>query len=541
MKLNAKIEFGDFQTPLALAEEVCELLRKQSEAPDLIIEPTCGQGTFLVAAAETFSRATLQGWDINREYVRQAAVALGQAGASARSSVSCQDFFAHDWEAELRKTRGKLLILGNLPWVTNSVVAAKNGSNLPVKENFLGLRGLAARTGKSNFDISEWMLIQLVRALRGRPATIAMLCKTATARKLLRYAWQNDGRIHKAVLYRIDAAAHFNASVNACLLIARTGAAGPMEADIYDSISASQPVSRVGLAGKDLVADIRTYKRLRHLEGLCPFQWRSGIKHDCSGVMELRLSGRGMTENKLGEQVKLEPEFLYPLLKCSDLANGRIRPERLVLVTQQRVGEDTAGIEHSAPRTWNYLQSHSEKFEARKSSIYRGRTPFALFGVGDYAFAPWKVAVSGLHKSPQFQVVGPVDGKPVFFDDTCYFLSFEGEAQARLVADVLNSETCKQFILSLLFTDSKRPVTVELLQRLNLTAIADEVGCGQQWRAFQRIGCTSVPATAQFDLVMETVAPAPRIKNGKKPHILSRYPRKSVRKNRRKKLAGKFN
>ena len=31
----------------------------------------------------------------------------------------------------------------------------------PTKENFQGFSGIAARTGKSNFDISEWMLIQL--------------------------------------------------------------------------------------------------------------------------------------------------------------------------------------------------------------------------------------------------------------------------------------------------------------------------------------------------------------------------------------------
>ena len=29
MKTNAKIEFGDFQTPLALAREVCSLLVQQ--------------------------------------------------------------------------------------------------------------------------------------------------------------------------------------------------------------------------------------------------------------------------------------------------------------------------------------------------------------------------------------------------------------------------------------------------------------------------------------------------------------------------------
>lgn len=504
MKSRAKIEFGDFQTPVILARQVCELLRHRGIIPEFIVEPTCGTGAFLVASAEIFPRATLRGWDINPDYVNETISELRQAGAGSRAAVECRDFFKHDWESELGQLPGGLLILGNLPWVTNSTVSAMDGKNLPTKENFLGLRGLAARTGKANFDISEWMLIQLVRALRGRTATIAMLCKTATARKLLRYAWQNDGRIREASLYRIDAAEHFDAAVGACLLIARTGSAGPAEADVYESPEARQPASRIGLAGQDLVADIRTYRRLQHLEGLCSFQWRSGVKHDCASVMELKPAANGAVENKLGERVMLEPDCLYPLLKCSDLANGRSTPERLVLVTQQNVGGDTSGIACSSPKTWNYLQSHSDKLNARKSSIYKSSAPFALFGIGDYAFAPWKVAVSGLHRTARFQVVGPFQNKPVFLDDTCYFLPFENQRQALLIADVLNSPPCQQFIQALLFNDTKRPITVELLQRLNLNVIASEAGFEPRWRAMQNANYRFASAVPQYEMVMET-------------------------------------
>ena len=526
MKSAAKVEFGDFQTPLALAGEVCGLLQRQKLAPEFVLEPTCGTGAFLIAAARAFPGAALRGWDINRDYVRQATAELDRVGAARRAAVGCQDFFAHDWDAELPQSPGRLLILGNLPWVTISAVAAVNGTNLPVKENFLGLRGLAARTGKSNFDISEWMLIRLVRALRGRKATIAMLCKTATARKLLRYAWQNDGRISGASLHQIDAAAHFGASVDACLLVAHTGSAGPVEADVYASLSTSKPIGRLGLAGQDLVADIRTYRALQELEGLCPFQWRSGVKHDCADVMELRPADDGLVENKLGERVELEAEYLYPLLKCSDLSNGRLTPRRLVLVTQRAVGGDTSGIAHSAPRTWRYLQSHSEKFAARKSSIYKGRVPFALFGIGEYAFAPWKVAVSGLHRPAQFQVIGPVQGKPVFLDDTCNFLPFGDESSARLVADVLNSTPCQQFLQSLIFTGSKRPVTVELLQRLNLKAIAEKAGFGGRWQSLQRADYKSGPVSPQFELVMESAQPAQHIKTGSVSYAPTRRAKK---------------
>lgn len=503
MKSLNKVEFGDFQTPLALAHEACELLARLGEQPEVILEPTVGRGAFLRAAADAFPGAQLRGFDINADYVQSAIATLEAAGATPRTVVHCQDFFSCDWEEELARVPGKLLLLGNPPWVTNSGVGAISGSNLPTKENFQGLRGIAARTGKANFDISEWMLIRLLRALHTRRASLAMLCKTATARKFLRYAWQNDGRIATASIYRIDAAEHFDAAVDACLLYLRTGSDGPHEANVFASLSATTPSVRIGLSGNDLVADVESYRALRHHEGLSAFRWRSGVKHDCAAIMELRPTADGGVATALGERLDLEPDYLFPFLKCSDLANGRCDPERLVLVTQRFVGDDTAVIAARAPRTWAYLQSHRERFLARKSSIYKSQVPFALFGIGEYAFAPWKVAVSGLHRSARFQVIGPSHGQPVFFDDASYYLPFECEEDARLVAEILNSPVCQRFLSSLIFPDAKRPVTVDLLQRLNLASIAEEAELGARWQRLQDAAYHPVAGVPQMEFVME--------------------------------------
>ncbi|MBF5066102.1 SAM-dependent methyltransferase, partial [Salmonella enterica subsp. enterica serovar Istanbul] len=53
------------------------------------------------------------------------------------------------------------------------------------KENGRGLRGLDARTGASNFDVSEWMVVRLLESLAGHDATLAMLCKAAVARRVV--------------------------------------------------------------------------------------------------------------------------------------------------------------------------------------------------------------------------------------------------------------------------------------------------------------------------------------------------------------------
>ena len=112
---------------------------------------------------------------------------------------------------------------------------------------------------------------------------------------------------------------------------------------------------------------------------------------------------------------------------------------------------------------------------------------------------------SGFHKTPRFVVVAPWQNKPVFFDDTCYFLPFQNLQETEVVADILNSEPCLRFISSLLFEDSKRPITVELLQQLNLYAIAAEAGLAGRWtsvrnqRSFYPVNC----AAAQAEFLME--------------------------------------
>lgn len=171
MKTTQRAEFGDFQTPEGLAREVCDLVAEKSEPPDVIVEPTCGVGAFLCAAAARFPHATLRGWEINPDYVEITRTALlAHRSGAAAPVVTRRDFFESDWDAELAALPGRLLVIGNPPWVTNSAVSALNGSNVPLKENFMGLRGMAAKTGKSNFDISEWMIMRLLSALRTRDA-----------------------------------------------------------------------------------------------------------------------------------------------------------------------------------------------------------------------------------------------------------------------------------------------------------------------------------------------------------------------------------
>ena len=292
---HRKVEFGDFQTPLDLATIVCNMLQKFGVCPGTVIEPSCGEGTFLEAAARVFGKdIEYYGFDINSEYVSHANKRMLVACAEFASTISTQDFFDFDWKLFVQGKDAPLLFLGNLPWVTNSSLGNIGASNMPEKSNIKGLNGLNARTGKSNFDISEWMLLKLVESAKDQVFTIAMLCKTGVARKVLEHCWKNGSGPVESALYRFSAADWFGASVDACLFYAvfGPGSQNPKNALVYETLDRTVPPTRFGLVDGGMVSSVDDYNNLKYLSGINYYRWRSGIKHDLVKVMELSIVGR---------------------------------------------------------------------------------------------------------------------------------------------------------------------------------------------------------------------------------------------------------
>lgn len=469
--------YGDFQTPDPLAASVCSVLKQNGVKPSFILEPTCGRGSFIGAASRVFSTANLIGVDINPRHLVAARERLSAEIEGGRVELREGDFFSFDWSSVLANHRDPCLILGNPPWVTSAELSALASTNVPRKSNAHRWSGIEALTGKSNFDISEWMVRRYLDWLRDRGGWIAVLVKTMVARKLLVHAWKNRYPLKAAAIYSIDAMEHFGAAVDACLFVLSVDPrAVSFECSSFDSITSATPSRTIGFHDDIAIANLDAYRQYRHLnEEDRRYVWRSGIKHDCSKVMELTLEA-ARYKNGLGDLVDIEDTYLYPMLKSSDVnTNGNAR-HRFMLVTQRTPGEDTAAIRLRAPQTWAYLQRHATFFQKRSSSIYRNRAPFSIFGVGDYSFAPWKVAISGFYKRLRFVSVGPVNGRPAVFDDTVYFLPCRTETEAEFLADLLNSSPAQRFYESMIFWSDKRPITRDLLRRLSIPRLAAELG-----------------------------------------------------------------
>jgi len=265
--------------------------------------------------------------------------------------------------------------------------------------------------------------------------------------------------------------------VDACLFCIDVGLENRCyEAKVYPDLDAVEPSSVMGVVRGKLVSNIGISENMASLDGVCLLIWRQGVKHDAASVVELTYNSSGQLVNKQGEIVDVEQEHIYPLLKSSDLGGKeKERSKRAVIVTQHHIGEETSYIRNNAPKLWEYLVRHQDSFEKRKSSIYEGQPPFSMFGVGDYSFAPYKVAISGMYKTLKFSVIGPVNARPVMFDDTCYFIPCASAKQASFILSLLNDQLCHDFLQSIVFWDAKRPVTKKLLQRVNLEALLDQV------------------------------------------------------------------
>ncbi len=476
-KTRRKVEFGDFQTPIPLSRAICSLIARAGFQPASIVEPTCGTGSFLRAALETFPDVSrILGFDINPDYVAEARLAVAEVNTQATAiDIHPSDFFFTDWSGVINTLPEPILIIGNPPWVTNAALGALEGNNLPTKLNFDRLRGIEALTGKSNFDISEWMIRKHLEWLHQRSGMLAVLCKTTVARKALLYAWQNRLSIGFASMYMLDARQHFEASVDACLLLVLSipGTCNE-ECRIFSSLQAQHPDGAIGFQDGMLVAEVELYRKWRHLMGRGFRGWRSGIKHDCSKVFELRVE-LGRWVNGQGKYVEPEPETVFPLLKSADLAAHR-EPRRWMVVPQQSVSDNSKLLRRNAPKTWEYLQEHIHFLNKRKSSIYKNRPFFSVFGVGPYTFAPWKVAISGLYKRLEFVRVPPFCGRPVVVDDTCYFFPCRSEEECDLLYEMVTSEPAQEFWSAFIFWDAKRPITAQLLNSLDLMTLARELG-----------------------------------------------------------------
>ncbi len=479
-------EYGDFQTNRELSDKVCHLLKEGNTSPEIIIEPTCGKGNFIVSSLIAFSTIKyIYAVEIYKPYVWETKFAILnhflKNGISKLPKIFIfhSNVFDFDFKSISNRHQNQVfLIIGNPPWVTNSKLSALGSKNLPTKSNFKKHNGLDAITGKGNFDIGEFISIKLLSLFSKQNGSFAFLVKNSVAKNIL--LEQNKTRFNISSLkqFDIDAKNEFGVSVNACLFYCSLNGEPQSIIKEYDFYS-SELIRDYGWVDDKFVADVALYLKARDIDGKSPFVWRQGVKHDASKIMELESINDHYVNNN-DDTVIIENDLVFNLLKSSDLKGDVVEASRkYTIITHRKIGQDTNYIKDQFPKTYHYLLDNIEYFNRRKSSIYKGKPLFSIFGIGDYSFKLFKVAISGMYKTTLFSLVKPVGDKSMMLDDTCYFLGFDILVEAEITRFLLNKEETQNFIRSIAFNDAKRMITKDLLMRIDLAKIMRNTSFGE--------------------------------------------------------------
>jgi len=159
------------------------------------------------------------------------------------------------------------------------------------------------------------------------------------------------------------------------------------------------------------------------------------------------------------DTIPLERELLFPAIRGSDITRWYARPAINVLVTQDpttRSPYPATEMRVRWPRTYAYIRQFEGVLLSRGSNTVRElaqRTePWAMFGIGDYTFAPYRVAwkrmASDLVAAVLSEWHGDLGSKPLLPTETTSFIPVDEEDEAHFLAAVLNSRQVRAYVQS---------------------------------------------------------------------------------------------
>jgi hypothetical protein len=163
-----KQQHDNYPTPTKLAQAI--LHRSRSFYPDVVIEPSCGEGSFIKAARDVWPNSRIIGIDIVSSY-RQAALS---AGANEFVDAALERVIGDILESEQDGGK-KVLVVGNPPFslaqehieIIVGNLAQYNRLDFLLRLSFLGSTHRA-----ENFWPNMWNHFDSLTPISGRPSYV---------------------------------------------------------------------------------------------------------------------------------------------------------------------------------------------------------------------------------------------------------------------------------------------------------------------------------------------------------------------------------
>jgi SAM-dependent methyltransferase len=482
---RARHPAGEYYTPDWLAEHVLDQLGYDGHPDRRVLDPACGSGTFLVAAINRIRRwyavhrpypepelrrrilASVTGLDLNPLAVMAARVNYLIAIRDLGSGPS--EIPVHRRDSILDPPRRRVdYVVGNPPWVAwDNLPAGYRARTMPLFEKYglFTLSGNAARHGGGKKDLSALMLYTAAdRYLTdggrlGFVITQTLFQTKGAGEGFRRFPGLRVFRVDDMVGFRpFEEAANWTAVI---LLEKGRETAYPVPyfkwRDRFSAVEQeARPIDPARCGSPWMV----TPKGCPAAStGAADYTAHLGANTaGANGVFWVEILGPGIRVRNLAEKSKralpavertIEPGLLYPLLRWRDVRPYAAAPSAHILLAQdaaRRTAIDETRMRTRWPRTYAYLLEFRERLLERAAyRRYQGRAAFyAMYDIGPYTLAPWKVVWRRMDRRIRAAVVGEVEDpllgrRPVIPQETCAFIAADSENEAHYLCALLNS------------------------------------------------------------------------------------------------------
>ena len=498
---------GEFFTPAWLATALLEQAVGDGPVPARIVDPACGSGAFLLAAARFLSQqkwppqqiaAALVGYDLNPLAVLTARANLLLAlfrSDSIKNAASAKPPF----QIERRDTllleqvdEPFPLVIGNPPWINwDRLPPAYRERTRPLWETYglFNLSGSAARYGGAKKEIATLLLLRAADKLLAEGGRLAFVLPLS----ILQTGKAGEGfrrlRIVPADMplrmIRVDDYSRRRPFPGvhsaACTVVLEKGRPTSFPVpffvhrqngmDRHDATPGdpADPLSpwRLSSEQKYRTKNNRGGRLNRYTAclgantgGANGVFWLEILEKTARGTLRIRnLPATGKRSVALVE-TEIEPDFIYPLLRWKGIARNVARPTGYILLPQdaeRRIGVDEERLRTDYPLTWQYLKRFEKPLRERAAfrKLHRAGVPFySMYNVARPTLAPIKVVWRRMDTDLRAAVVTETDDpylgrRCLVPQETCVLIPMETLEEAGRVCDLLNSEEVRERVRSL--------------------------------------------------------------------------------------------
>lgn len=475
---------GEFYTPNWLAEHLLRISGFNPSQETRILDPACGSGVFLLAAArqmlakkvpEEVILQRLHGFDLN-----PLAVLMTQANFAVlfgrRVAVSCFDSILGESEQVSAD-----IILGNPPWVhwdKLPVAYRESTRELWQRYGLFSLSGSEARYGGAKKELALLMVMRVAGRFLKDDGRLAMVLPQS----VFQTSKAGDGfrRFGEGVLpsplkvLRVDdftALRVFeDAAVKTATLLLQKNhkTVYPVPYYCWESPERSKKCQAVPMDQERLGSPWRIMSEHGSTlmkTGCSDYQAilgaNTGGANGVYWVEILENFGEKCLVRNLANcscrkiptlEVEIESELLYPLLRWKDVRCFSANPSAGIIMAQdpvRRVGIEREQFERKYPLAMRYFENFEEILRNRAAyrKFHKNSPFYSMYNVCENTFAPIKVVWRRMESRIRAAVV-EASFRPIVPQETCTMIAVNSRAEANYLAVILNSQVIHERVRS---------------------------------------------------------------------------------------------